>query len=81
MSIFKKKDEKEIVKSTLNPMIMEGFLNKIKDIVCIANYDGTIEVINNPEINANYKTITDFFSETENPDVYRKIIDEVMDQG
>lgn len=81
MGIFKKKADKEIVKSTLNPMIMEGFLNKIKDIVCIANYDGTIEVINNPEINEKYKTITDFFSGAENPEIYRKIIDEVMDQG
>ena len=27
-------------------MIMDGFLNKIQDIICIAEYNGRIETIN-----------------------------------
>ncbi len=77
MGIFKNKEEK----SFINPKIMEGFLNKIDDIICVANFDGTIEVINNPEINKTYKTLSDFFAEKENKELYDTIIDTVKKEG
>lgn len=79
MGIFFNKNKSD--KSTINPKIMEGFLNKIDDIICIANFDGTIEIINNAEINTNYKTLSDFFSEKENKELYDTIISTVKRDG
>lgn len=81
MSIFNRKKKKELYSGTINPKIMEGFLNKIKDIICIANYDGTIEMINNKEINKEYKTINEFLSESENQLLYSTIFKEIKEKG
>lgn len=81
MNFFSNKNKKDYLSNKINPTIMEGFLNKIDDIICIANFDGTIEIINNPTINSNYKTIKEFFSEEENPALYVKILESLKNKG
>ena len=81
-NFFKKKAKKDnVVTKALNPAIAEGFLNDIDDIVCIANYDGTIETINNFEKNEQYKTLKDLLFEMNNKDTYQKIIDKIIKDG
>lgn len=82
MGIFnKRKEEKETDKSTINQKSVEEFLNKLEDIVCIANYDGTIEKINNPEAHNGYATLQDIFHESENKESYHKLIETIKNTG
>ena len=88
MGIFSKnKTEKESNKinpsnqQLINQKTVEEFLDKLEDIVCIANYDGTIEKINNPEFHKDYKTLQDIFHENENRETYHKLIETIKNSG
>lgn len=82
MGIFnKRKDEKETNKSTISQKSVEEFLNKLEDIVCIANYDGTIEKINNPDAHKDYSTLQSIFHESENKEAYHKLIETIKTNG
>ena len=82
MGIFnKRKDEKETNKSTIIQKSVEEFLNKLEDIVCIANYDGTIEKINNPDAHKDYSTLQSIFHESENKEAYHKLIETIKTNG
>ena len=51
MGLFKKKKEEEINNSsTITRQNVEKYLNEIEDIICLTDYDGNIEKINNPDI-------------------------------
>ena len=80
LEFFKRKKDKEITKA-LNPVIAEGFLNRIKDVICIVNYDGTIETINNPDVNKNYKTLNQLLEEKTNKETFHRIVSKVMQEG
>ena len=60
---------------------VEEFLDKLEDIICIANYDGTIEKINNPELYKDYKHLQDIFNENENRETYHKLIETIKNNG
>lgn len=72
---------KQLNTPMIDPVIMDGFLNKIEDIVCIANYDFSIELINKPEINEKYTTLKELLSAERNQDVYETITKKVLDEG
>ncbi len=78
---FKKRKDKKLLGSTINPVIMDGFLNKIEDIICIADYTGKIETINKDEINENYHYLQDLLNEKENKELYANIIQKVKEEG
>ena len=78
MGIFNKsKEEKDSKKSVetndslVSQKSVEEFLDKLEDIVCIANYDGTIDKINNPEAHKDISTLQDIFHEPENKEAYQ----------
>lgn len=82
MGIFNKRKNKKLVDpSIVNPKNVEEFLNKLDDIVCIANYDGTIVKINNPEAHNQYANLQDIFHEHENKEAYHKLIESVKTNG
>ena len=82
MGIFnKRKDEKETNESTISQKSVEEFLNTLEDIVCIANYDGTIVKINNPEAHKDFSTLQDIFHESENKEAYHKLIENIKTNG
>ena len=78
---FRKRKEKKLLGPTINPMIMDGFLNKIQDIICIAEYNGRIETINKNDIDEKYHYLQDLLNEKENKELYKKIIDTVLEEG
>ena len=78
---FKKRQDKKLLGSTINPMIMEGFLNKIQDIICIVDYTGKIETINKPDINENYHSLQELLAAKENKELYNQIMSSVKEEG
>ena len=81
MGIFNKRNEEKTNESLVSPKSVEEFLNKLEDIVCIANYDGTIEKINNEELHKDLKTLQDIFHESENKEAYHKLIENIKNNG
>ena len=88
MGIFNKsKEEKDTKKSVESngPIVsqksVEEFLDKLEDIICIANYDGTIDKINNPEAHKDISTLQDIFHEPENKEAYHKLIETIKNNG
>jgi response regulator RpfG family c-di-GMP phosphodiesterase/signal transduction histidine kinase len=78
MGMFNKNKEES---KKISPVILEGFINKVKDIILTANYDGIIETINKPELKEIYKTLGDFFEKENNLDLYNNIINQIMEEG
>ena len=81
MGIFNKRNEEKTNESLVSQKSVEEFLNKLEDIVCIANYDGTIEKINNEELHKDLKTLQDIFHESENKEAYHKLIENIKNNG
>ena len=81
MGIFNKRNEEKTNEALVTQKSVEEFLNKLEDIVCIANYDGVIEKINNPEFHKDISTLQDIFFEHENKEVYKKLIESIKANG
>ena len=81
MGIFNKRNEEKTKESLISQKSVEEFLNKLEDIVCIANYDGTIVKINNEELHKDMKTLQDIFHESENKEAYHKLIENIKNNG
>ena len=77
--LFNKKYEQNSNK--IDPSVLEGFINKINDIILIANNDETIEIINKPEIMEEYKSLPDFFEKKYNEDLYNDMIFKIKVNG
>ena len=78
---FRKHKRKRIEGSKFDPSVLEGFINKVNDIILVANYDETIEVINKPEIIENYKSLEDFFDKKNNEELYTDMMNTIKSDG
>ena len=81
MGIFNKRNEKNTKKSLVSQKSVEAFLNKLEDIICIADYDGTIVKINNEELHKDIKSLEDIFHANENKEAYNKLIETIKNTG
>ncbi len=81
MGIFNKRNEEKTNEPLVSQKSVEEFLNKLEDIICIANYDGTILKINNEELHKDFKTLQDIFYESENKESYHKLIEAIKNNG
>ena len=75
MSIFKKESRK------LDSTILEGFINKVNDIILTSDYYGRIEMINKPELMKKYKTLQQFFEKDKNKEIYDNMINQIYENG
>lgn len=78
---LRKKNSKVLI-SNINIDVVEGFFDKITDIICITDYDGKIEYINNGEIYNKYKKLKEvLLYDQYNELVYEEIISKTLDDG
>ena len=75
MSMLKKESRK------LDPTILKGFINQVKDIILTADYYGKIEMINKPDLMEKYKTLEEFFEKDKNTEIYNKMIEQIKENG
>ena len=79
--IARKKENKLLI-SDVNINVIEGFFDQIKDIICIADYDGKIEYINNGQVYNKYKMLKEVLLYDQNNEmVYEEIISKTIDEG
>lgn len=80
----KRKDEKITDKKgkyEIDQKSVENFINQLDDILCIANYDGTIVKINNPAAHKDFSTLKDIFFESENKETYSELLKDIRENG
>ena len=80
LSLFRKK-KKIALSNGLNKDVVEGFIDKIEDIICISDVNYNIEYINKPNMNNKYNYLLDLLSYEENKELYNKIIETVKTEG
>lgn len=78
--IFKKKDKK-LLNNGLNKDVIEGFLDKIEDIICIADSNYQIEYINKLDVEQQYENLIQLLEYQNNKELYNEIINKVKDEG
>ena len=75
MSIFGKKREYDLDgNEILDLNELEDAFSSIEDTICIVDFEGNIERINNISENENYENLSDIFNEKENREVYQNIV-------
>ena len=75
MSIFGKKREYDLDgNERLDLNELEDAFSSIEDTICIADFEGNIERINNISENEGYQTLSDIFNERENREIYQNIV-------
>ncbi len=80
MGIFNKR-KKALQATAFEPNDIEKFLNELDDIICLTDYEGNIEKINNSDAHKQYTTLDAILHGHENKEVYHKIIDSIKDTG
>ena len=80
LKIFKKKDIK-LLNNGLNKDVVEGFLDKIEDIICIADCNYQIEYINKSNIEEKYDNLLELLEYENNKELYNDIIKTVKQEG
>ena len=80
LNIFKKKEVKTL-ENGLNKDVVEGFIDKIEDIVCIANENYQIDYINKKEMNEKYKYLFELLCYEENKETYNLIMNKITEEG
>ena len=78
--IFRKK-EKRMLTNGLSREVIEGFIDKIEDIICIADSNYKIEYINKPYMANKYNYLLDVLEYENNKNLYNKIIETVKEEG
>ena len=77
-----RKKENRFLISNVNINVIEGFFDQIKDIICITNYNGKIEYINNGQVYNKYQMLKEVLLYDQNNEmVYEEIISKTMDEG
>lgn len=79
-NIFKKK-ERKLLNNGLNKDVIEGFLDKIEDIICIADSNYKIEYINKSNIEEKYNNLLELLEYENNKKLYNEIINRVKQEG
>lgn len=77
---FKRRKEM-LLESGLNRSVVEGFIDKIEDIVCIANVDYKIDYINKPDMVNKYNDILELLAYKENMNLFEEIIEKTKSEG
>ena len=80
LSLFKKK-EKRMLTSGLSREVIEGFIDKIEDVICIADSNYKIEYINKPDMANKYNYLLDLLEYDNNKSIYNKIIETAKKEG
>ena len=79
---LQRKKENKLTVSNISINVIEGFFEQIKDIICITDYNGKIEYINNGEVYNKYKMLKEvLLYDQNNEEIYAKIIFKTMDEG
>ena len=79
---MQRKKRSKMLVSNLNINVVEGFFDQIKDIICIADYEGTIEYINNGEIYNKYTKLKQvLLYDQYNELIYEEIISKTLEEG
>lgn len=79
-NLFKRK-EKKLLGTSLNRDVVEGFIDKIEDIVCVADNNYKIEYINKPNMINKYNYLMDLLDYNENQELYNEIIEITKQEG
>ncbi len=79
--LFKKKSDNKLLGNGLSKDVIEGFIDKIEDIICIADINYKIDYINKPELSNKYKYLLELLEYDENQDIYNKIINTAKTEG
>ncbi len=78
----KRKKRNKMLVSNLNIDVVEGFFDQIQDIICITDYEGTIEYINNGEIYNKYTKLKEvLLYDQYNELIYEEIISKTLEEG
>lgn len=80
-NIFKRKEKNNLLISGLNNDVIEGFIDKIEDIVCIADSNYKIDYINKPDMSKKYNYLFEILGYDENKELYNQIINTTKDEG
>lgn len=80
MSIFNRR-KKALQATAFEPNDIEKFLNELDDIICLTDYEGNIEKINNPEAHKQYTNLDSILHGHENKEIYHKIVDSIKNNG
>lgn len=79
---LQRKKENKLTVSNISINVIEGFFEQIKDIICITDYNGKIEYINNGEVYNKYKMLKEvLLYDQDNEEIYAKIIFKTIDEG
>jgi len=79
-NLFKRK-EKKLLGTTLNKDVVEGFIDKIEDIVCVVDNKHKIEYINKPNMINKYNYLMDLLDYNQNQELYNEIIEIAKQEG
>ena len=79
--IFKKRNDKKLLVNGLNRDVVEGFIDKIEDIVCIADINYKIDYINKPNLASEYSYLLELLEYDENKELYNKIVNTAKEEG
>ena len=80
LNLFKKK-EKRLLTNGLSRDVIEGFIDKIEDIICIADSNYKIDYINKPDLASKYNYLLELLEYDENKSLYNKIIEASRQEG
>jgi len=80
LNLFKKK-EKRMLTNGLSRDVIEGFIDKIEDVICIADSNYKIDYINKPDLANKYSYLLELLEYEENKELYNKIIETTKEEG
>ena len=80
LKLFKRK-ERRLLGNGLNRDVVEGFIDKIEDIVCIADSNYKIDYINKPNMTKKYIYLLDILEYKENKELYNEIVNTAKEEG
>ena len=76
--VFKKRKQ---LSSGLNKDVIEGFLDKIEDIICVIDCNYGIDYINKPDMKDKYKNFLELLEYENNKEIYNEIINRIKQEG
>lgn len=81
LKLFKKRNNKNLLGNGLNKDVVEGFIDKIEDIVCIADMNYKIDYINKPELSKKYNYLLELLEYEQNEELYNEIVGTAKREG
>lgn len=81
LKLFRRKEKNNLLISGLNNDVVEGFIDKIEDIVCIVDSNYKIDYINKPDMAKKYNYLFELLGYDENKELYNEIIETTKEEG